>query len=98
MKTLKNYYESKGFDVMPVSFKHAASGQPIKRKGFDIVRADGGIMATFLPKNFNPESSYAQDKWFVRAERAFYMPRITAKRLDEIELKQDPYKFRVNTP
>ena len=92
MKTLKNYYESKGFEVMPVNFKGW------KRKGFDVVRADGGIVATFEPKNFNPESSYAQDKWFVIAERAFYMPRITAKRLDEIELRQDPYKFRVNKP
>ena len=96
MKTLKNYYESKGFEVMPVNFKRAASGQRTKRKGFDIVRADGRIMATFEPTSYSHGSFYARDKWFVTAERMYYIPRITAKRLDEIELRQDPYRVRAD--
>ena len=85
MNTLKSYYESKGFEVMPVNFKGW------KRKGFDIVRSDGGIVATFEP-------SQQFCKWKVYAERTNYILRITKKRLGEIELKQYPHTFRVNKP
>lgn len=58
-KTLIKLASELGLQLLPVTFKHAASGQKLRRKGYDFVNNKGYILCTIEPK-----SDLSIYKWF----------------------------------
>ena len=71
---LKNFAEMHGLKILPVNFKF--QGVSDKRKGFDLVDADGNIQITLEPKSYGNDSMYSKDKWLVSDKsnkKSFYI-------------------------
>ena len=62
MKTLADFAKDNGLLVVPIRFNF--QGIKLRRNGYDLCRADGGIVMTLQPIN----SRYDGAKWYVTSE------------------------------
>lgn len=88
MKTLENFAKENNLIVVPINYKE--HGIKCKRKGFDLCRPNGQIIATFEPKNYR----YSNEKWLVISGSIYsHVTRITKKLLKNLDLSIISYCY-----
>ncbi len=88
MRTLDKFAKDNNLIIVPIIFRE--HGIKCKRKGFDLCRPNGQIIATFEPKNF----VYSSEKWlFTSGSIHKYVTRITSKLLQNIDLSVVSYAY-----
>lgn len=90
MKTLSNFCTLNGLKLVPITYKHAASGQIDKRKGYDICNASGGVIASLEPCNDSQGN-----KWRLTTKGSSTLAkRVTGAVLSGIDLHTTEYLFK----